>query len=392
VVLPIGDAPNPRGVPVVTYLLIAANVAVFVLVSVPLSAARPSLGDPALAEYLRVMSHALHGRIPLAVLAQQVSAYDLFIFTHGFRPAEPTLRALLLSLFLHAGFLHLAGNMLFLWIYGDNVERRLGPVRYLAAYLGTGVVATLSHWAGAPGSDIPVVGASGAISGVLGFYFVWFPHNVVRLLWLLPPFIGQVVEVPARVVLGFYLVIDNVLPYLLAGAEGGVAHAAHIGGFIAGVALAWIGDRTAVSSRRAVYDGDGTAGDDVAALVDEGRFADAAATYLGRAGRGSRGTLPPARALALAEWLRREGHPEAAVVALRRIVREADAGPVLAAAHVALGRILLEDLDQPTPAYQHFVAALDAGGSSDATAAARAGLAAIAVRQKRQVGRPRGPA
>ena len=236
-VLPIGDAPNPRGVPIVTYLLIAANVAVYVLVAVPLEAVRPTPGDPALAEYLRVISHAMQGRVPVAVLARQVSAYDLFVFTHGFRPVAPSASALLLSLFLHAGFLHLAGNMLFLWIYGDNVERRLGPVRYLVAYLGTGAVATLTHWASSPGSEIPVVGASGAISGVLGFYFVWFPRNVVRLLWFIPPFIGQVVEVPARIVLGFYLVLDNVLPYLVTRGEGGVAHAAHIGGFIAGAAL-----------------------------------------------------------------------------------------------------------------------------------------------------------
>ena len=389
-VLPIGDAPNPRGVPYVTYALIAANIAVYVLVAVPLEAVRPAPGDPVLAEYLRALSHAMQGRVPVAVLARQVSAYDLFVFTHAFRPAEPSASALLLSLFLHAGFLHLAGNMLFLWIYGDNVERRLGPVRYLVAYLGTGVVATLTHWASSPGSQIPVVGASGAISGVLGFYFVWFPRNVVRLLWFIPPFIGQVVEVPARIVLGFYLVLDNVLPYLVTRGEGGVAHAAHIGGFIAGVVLAWIGDRTALSSRSARFDGDGARDDDdVAALVDDGRFAEAAAAYLGRSSPVRRGALSPDRALALAEWLRRHGHVDAALVTLRRIVRDAPPGPATAAAHVALGRILLDDLDQPTPAYQHFLAALDAGGSADVVAAARAGLAEITARQKRQVGRVR---
>ena len=105
-------------------------------------------------------------------------------------------------MFLHAGFLHLFGNMLFLWIYGDNVEHRLGHVPYLFWYLATGVAATLFHMLGASGSQIPLVGASGAISGMLGFYFVWFPRNQVRLLWLLPPFVMQVFEVPARLVLG----------------------------------------------------------------------------------------------------------------------------------------------------------------------------------------------
>ena len=243
-VLPIGDAPNPRGVPFATYALIAANVAVYVLVTLPLGAHRPSPDDPLLGEYLQVVSQALHGRVPLAVLAREVSAYDLFVFTHGFRPAAPAPIDLLVSMFLHASWLHLGGNLLFLGIYGDNVERRLGVVRYLATYLGTGIAATVFHWVGAPTSPLPVVGASGAISGVLGCYFLWFPRNVVRLLWLFPPFIGQVFEAPARVVLGLYLVADNLLPYLLGtGDGGGVAHGAHIGGFVAGVGLAWLADR-----------------------------------------------------------------------------------------------------------------------------------------------------
>jgi membrane associated rhomboid family serine protease len=240
VVLPIGDAPNPRGVPVVTYLLIAANVAVYLLVSLPLTATPPAPGDPALDAYLRAMSHAVRGDVPLQVLRQQATQYDLFVFTHAFRPVAPTLAGLFASMFLHAGLMHLAGNMLFLWIYGDNVERRLGPIGYLSTYLGSGVAATLAHWAGAPGSVLPVVGASGAISGVLGCYFLWFPRNVVRLLWLFPPFIGRIFEVPARIVLGFYLIADNLLPYLLTAGEGGVAHGAHIGGFVAGLAVAWL--------------------------------------------------------------------------------------------------------------------------------------------------------
>ena len=206
-VLPIGDAPNPRGVPVVTYLLIAANVAIYLLVTVPLSAARPAPGDPLLPAYVDMAWRAVDGHVSRVALQAQVSAYDLFVYRNGFRPAAPTLGALFLSLFLHAGFFHLAGNMLFLWIYGDNVERRLGGVGYLATYLGAGVAATLAHWAGAVGSPMPVVGASGAISGVLGCYFVWFPRNVVRLLWLFPPFFGHVFEVRARIVLGLYLVM-----------------------------------------------------------------------------------------------------------------------------------------------------------------------------------------
>jgi membrane associated rhomboid family serine protease len=386
VVLPIGDAPNPRGVPIATYLLIAINVAVFVVVTLPLSATRPAPDDPLLQSYLQAVSHAVGGRVPLGVLARETTTYDLFVFTHGFRPAAPAIGDLFVSLFLHAGLMHLAGNMLFLWIYGDNVERRLGTVPYVLAYLGTGVAATLAHWAGAPDSPLPVVGASGAISGVLGCYFLWFPRNIVRLLWLIPPFIGQVIEVPARIVLGFYLVADNLLPYLLTSGEGGVAHGAHIGGFVAGLAVAWLADRRSVGSSGGYETGRAIDAGDVGALIDAGRFSDAAAAYLGQSARAARGALAPEQALALAAWLRRAGHPEAAAVVLRRLTRDVRDDRMLARAHLVLGQILLEDLDQPTPAYQHFLAVLDVAADPETIAAARAGLASIAARQKRTLG------
>ena len=194
--LPLGDEPNPRGAPVVTYTLIGINVAVFLFVTLPLSAVRPGLDDPALGEYLRAIG-AVSERMALAAL-QRLSAYDLFVFSYGFRPVDPDVLALFTSMFLHGGFMHLAGNMLFLWIYGDNVEHRLGPARYLVAYLGTGILATLSHAVLDFGSVIPMVGASGAISGVLGFYFIWFPRNRVRLWIMLFPFFMHVVYAPAR--------------------------------------------------------------------------------------------------------------------------------------------------------------------------------------------------
>lgn len=384
-VLPIGDAPNPRGVPVVTWLLIAANVMVYVWIALPLGAVRPAPDDPLLREYLREVSVAVGDRVSPAALARQVTVYDLFVYAYGFRPAAPALGDLFVSLFLHAGLLHLAGNMLFLWIYGDNVERRLGAVPYLAAYLASGVVATLAHWAGAPGSVLPVVGASGAISGVLGFYFVWFPRNVVRLLWLIPPFLGQVFQVPARVVLGFYLIADNLLPYLLASGEGGVAHGAHIGGFVAGVALAWASDR-----RRPAYAPEVAAREHPAALVDGGRLAEAAAAYFALPAAATRGVLDAEQGLALAGWLRRAGHADAALVVLRRLVRDTRAEADLARAHLTLGLVLLQDLDQPTPAYQHFLSVLDLEADADTTRVAREALAAIAARQKRALGwRPR---
>ena len=222
--LPIGDAPNPKGVPLVTWALIAANVAVYLLFNLPLGTQRPDYDDPAFREYLQVMAHELQDRVELRQLAEQTSAFELFAFEHGFRPHAPRPSALLSCMFLHGGFMHLFGNMLFLWIYGDNVERRVGAFAYLFWYLATGVAATLAHSLIFASSEIPVVGASGAISGILGFYFVWFPRNRVRMLVFLPPFLMQVFEIPARLVLGMYLMLDNLLPLLLAG-EGGASRA-----------------------------------------------------------------------------------------------------------------------------------------------------------------------
>ena len=240
--LPIGDAPNPKGMPFVTYALIAANVAAFLLLNVPLGSRQADVNDPAFREYVEVMTRELAGRVDVSQLVAQTSAYDLFSFEHGYRPNAPQITDLLSCMFLHGGFMHLFGNMLFLWIYGDNVERRLGAIPFLLWYLLTGVAATLTHALVFSSSDVPLVGASGAISGVLGFYFLWFPKNTVRMLAFLPPFLMQVFEIPARYVLGMYLVVDNLLPFLFAG-EGGVAHGAHIGGFIAGGIVAWVMDR-----------------------------------------------------------------------------------------------------------------------------------------------------
>ena len=238
--IPVGDYPNPRGVPVVTILLIAVNVAVFVLVSLPLAHAPVSLDDPRLPAYLDLVARSLPRGVSLEVLARQTTAYDLLVFEYGFRADHASLSTLFTSMFLHGGFLHLAGNMLFLWIYGDNVEHRLGAVPFLFWYLVTGAAATLTHALITPGPPLPLVGASGAISGVLGFYFLLCPGHFVRVLLLLFPFYVGTVMIPARIVLGLYLVVDNLLPFLLA-PSGPVAYGAHIGGFLAGlIAAAWM--------------------------------------------------------------------------------------------------------------------------------------------------------
>ncbi len=238
--LPISDYPNPRGLPWMTVALVAANVAAYVLFTLPLSAARPDPADPLLREYLQAIAPALPPNVPLQALLAQLTRYDLFVFAHGFRPAAPGVADLFTSMFLHAGLLHLAGNMLYLWVYGNNVEHRLGPVMFLVWYLVTGAAATLFFALFAAGTQVPLVGASGAVSGVLGFYFVWFPGHTVRLFVFLFPFYVGSFFLNARLVLGIYLVIDNLLPFVIAPTGSPVAHGAHIGGFLAGALLALV--------------------------------------------------------------------------------------------------------------------------------------------------------
>lgn len=390
-ILPIGDFPNARGhVPVVTYLLIVANVAVYLFLSAPLSMERAQNG-PLFAEYVRVMARHATNATELRALTQGLTAYDLYVFANGFRPAAPSLRDLFFSMFLHGGFLHLAGNMLFLWIYGDNVEHRLGSLRYLLAYLGCGVAATAFHMLSAPGSEVPMVGASGAISGVLGFYFVFFPRNQVRLLWLLPPFLMQVFEVPARLVLGIYLVLENVLPYVLTPSATGVAHGAHIGGFVAGLGVALLMRRRGVVATPREFaprgDRDAVGGSDVGRALADGRLEDAARAYFSRGARDGERVLSPDQAVALASWLRGAGHDDAALVVLRRALRGHPDDPAIAGAHLLAGQILLDDEDQAASGYPHFLAVLDLAPEESALAdAARAGLAAIEARQKRRIG------
>lgn len=394
-ILPLGDSPNPRGVPVMTYALLAANVAVYILITIPLSATSVDPTDPAFLEYARVIAHGLHQPLPLAELLNRVSAYDLFVFRYGFRPAAPHVADLFYSLFLHAGFLHLAGNMLFLWIFGDNVEQRLGPFWYLVAYLGSGVGATLFHSAFDSRSLLPLVGASGAISGLLGFYFRWFPHNRVRLLVLFFPFLVDVIMVPARLVLGMFLVVDNLLPFLATrGIDGaGVAYGAHIGGFLMGLLIAWVMDRRSLAVQPAVYreaHGTGVVSSPDRAIqeaLDAGRFAEAARTYFSLDAAATRRMLTPKQSLALADWLRGSGSHEAALAVYRRHLRDYPNGPGAAEAHLGAGLILLEALDQPTPAYQHFLAALEFNPPPETAAQLRSAIDAVAARQKFPVSR-----
>ena len=393
--LPLGDEPNPRGIPVVTYTLIGINVAVFLFVTLPLSGVRPVPDDPVLWEYLAALGPQLSPRMEERLL-QQLSAYDLVVFSYGFRPAAPDVIALLTSLFLHGGFMHLAGNMLFLWIYGDNVEHRLGPARYLVAYLGTGILATLSHAVLDFGSVIPMVGASGAISGVLGFYFIWFPKNRVRLWIMLFPFFMHVIYAPARLVLGMYLVIDNLLPFLATrgAGGGGVAYGAHIGGFIAGLAYARWSQGREVQRRPADFEPDpvATTSDSdpstirgIRRLIAAGEHERAAPAYFSLSAARTARLLMPQDSINFGRWLANNGHPDAALVVYQRHLRDYPLGPYAAEAHLGAGLVQLYARNQPTAAYQHLVAVLDADPHPETEGHARRALADIASRQKFRV-------
>jgi membrane associated rhomboid family serine protease len=151
------------------------------------------------------------------------------------------LMTIVISMFLHGGLLHIGSNMLYLWIFGDNIEDRLGHGRYLIFYLACGFLATLAHAFFSPGSRVPAIGASGAIAGVLGAYLILFPH--ARVLTLIPIFFFITLrELPAVILLGLWFVLQlfsgvGSLGVTDAQDLGGVAYFAHIGGFVAGLIL-----------------------------------------------------------------------------------------------------------------------------------------------------------
>jgi len=213
--LPIGDDEGTAsGARIVTIALIALNVLAFFL----------ELGQGS------------EGALQSFITAWGVVPREYSV-GHDIPPTIPLpyWSTLITSMFLHGGWMHLGGNMLYLWIFGDNLERVMGAARYAAFYLVCGIAAGLAHILFAGGSAVPSVGASGAISGVLGGYLLLFPQNRVKVLTR-----GGVASVPAIVVLGMWIVIQLVsqLGSIANTSQGGgVAYMAHIGGFVAGMAL-----------------------------------------------------------------------------------------------------------------------------------------------------------
>ena len=378
--LPVGDSPNPKGVAWVNWTLIALNVVVFLLLFPLMGQVADPYSDAA-QQYVRVLiqeGRITHGQA--GEVLKGLTVYDLVVWEWGFHPGRPGLGGLLAGMFLHGGLMHLAGNMLFLWIYGDNVEHHLGRVGYVATYLGTGVAAAAGDAFLRWGSLVPSVGASGAISGVLGCYFVWFPHNRVRVLAVLFPFWAGVVEVPARLVLGAYLLLDNLLPVLLVGGDGGVSHGAHIGGFAAGALLAW----TIVSSPSRASTASG-----VHRSARSGAFEQALAG--GRAGEAAElglslprsltvGRLPAAEWLRLGQRLEAAGELRPALAAYERALGERDRWSE-AAARLGAARVLIAG-GYPTAAWQHLEEALDGAPTEAEAAEARRLIQVLAARSR----------
>jgi membrane associated rhomboid family serine protease len=216
--IPISDDPPPRrSFPIVTLTLIAINVVVFVY--------ELSLGSS-----IDTLFRAA-GVVPQEFAVSQDLPPPAPLNTHY--------TTLITSMFLHGGFMHIGSNMLFLWIFGDNVEARLGHLRYLLFYLLCGLGASAAHIYFNWGSRIPSVGASGAIAGVLAGYFVLFPSASVRTLLFLGPFITMT-RVPAIFMIGFWFVtqlLSGVASLGQVEQTSGVAFWAHIGGFVVGLPL-----------------------------------------------------------------------------------------------------------------------------------------------------------
>lgn len=202
---PVRDHNPSRSTPVVTYALIAINICMYLL-TLPYFEG----GD-----WLWV----------------RLALYPLAI-SHG-----EMLYGLLTHMFLHAGFMHIAGNMLFLWIFGDNLEDQMGRLGYLAFYLACGLAAAAGQIAADPLSSVPMVGASGAIAGVMGGYLLLFPRARIDILFIFIIFF-KVFTVPAWTMLLIWFGIQLFGGFSTIGAEGGVAYWAHAGGFLAGLALA----------------------------------------------------------------------------------------------------------------------------------------------------------
>lgn len=249
--IPIGDSPRRRSTPWVTYAIILINVGVFIYM-LTLSTSVPSSTAIANRDFRNQTAGHCYG------FQTPPTQSDRFVCKYSFQPKEwfdnaqgrsdvpapdrPVIFfSIIAALFLHAGWLHIAGNMLFLWVFGDNVEDRMGHAAYVLFYLAAGVVASLVQGAIDTTSVVPVIGASGAIAGVLGAYLVYFPRATISVV--IPFFILIFIPlpIPAWLMIGLWFV-QNLFAGVAsinqaASPDAGVAFFAHVGGFVFGMAI-----------------------------------------------------------------------------------------------------------------------------------------------------------
>ena len=207
--IPLKDDNPTSNKPIVTYFLIGACVLVFIV----------QLGSQS---YKTGQLFYSYGLIPSVLMGHNQLPMDLY--------AVPALATIFTSMFMHGGFMHLIGNMLYMWIFADNIEDNLGPRKFIIFYLLSGIGAAMTQVLMDTQSQIPMVGASGAIGGVLGAYLINHPN--ARVLVLIPfGFFSQILKIRALYVLGFWFILQFI------SSGGGVAYAAHIGGFVSGMIL-----------------------------------------------------------------------------------------------------------------------------------------------------------
>ena len=213
--IPLKDDNPTSGRPVVTYFLIGICVVIFLM----------QLGSQS---YKTGQLFYSYGLIPSVLMGHDQLPMDLY--------AVPAYLTIFTSMFMHGGFMHLIGNMLYMWIFADNIEDSLGPKKFIIFYLLSGIGAATAQILMDTHSQVPMVGASGAIGGVLGAYLINHPN--ARVLVLIPfGFFSQLIKIKALYVLGFWFVLQFINSAMMPSQGGGVAYAAHIGGFVSGVVL-----------------------------------------------------------------------------------------------------------------------------------------------------------
>ncbi|MEM9624523.1 MAG: rhomboid family intramembrane serine protease [Pseudomonadota bacterium] len=237
---PIRDENPTLRMPIATYVIIGMNIVVWAVVQ--------GFGtDPALAK-----SFCQYALVP-GDLLNSVSAGTLFPVSETLAcriTADQPVASLFSSMFMHGSWMHIAGNMLFLWVFGDNVEDIMGPLRFALFYVLCGLAAAFAQIITDPASTIPMVGASGAIGGVMGAYAISFPRARVHLLIILVVYVTTI-SVPAVLMLGYWFLLQLVAGVSsFGGSGGGVAFWAHIGGFAAGLALVFTFRRADLISAR----------------------------------------------------------------------------------------------------------------------------------------------